>query len=312
MRNEIYKIVVISADNIVSLNSANLSNSNIRRFLVSLIEDAFLGVRRLPWYAGPLGQGLFAEGYPQAWPSALKLSFSRFIVSNISYIQVPLGYHGPKHRFARAFRNLRLLRVSKEIYKEAAHLFYKQTFQFHSAATLQTFLLQQRSETMSRLRHIDVTVAENEWNLVPGVSAQLAELVNIEKLSIHGLNHKTSGRDFPKHLSQTGRSISEWDLSLESYDKALGIKLARDTYPFLFPFYRKVIHDRGVDQLLAILDMHVCERVRTVWHSIGWALWRREQPLITRYKDVAETEERRKVRDAAVGEEIIRLLVSDC
>lgn len=210
----------------------------------------------------------------------------------------------------KIFRNLRLLRASKQIYEEAAELFYKQTFAFKSATTLQTFLLLQSVETMSRLRQVEVIVRESEWNLMPGVSAQMASLVNIEKLSVLGLSHKTSGRNFVKYLSETKRPISGWEVCLESFDKLSGLKLARDTYPYLYPLFRKVVRDRGVEQLAGMLDLRVSKSQEAWWPIWRWHPWG-DRTKATQFKNMAETAERRSVRYAAVGEEIVRLLEGD-
>lgn len=142
----------------------------------------------------------------------------------------------------KKFRNLRLLRVSKTVYAEAAVVMYtQQKFYFSRLSALQTFLLLLRPETLDRLIHVQVDVGETEWTFMPGVASQLLQLHYLQTLKITGLGVNTSSRNFSKYLTSTGRSESTWAVTMESYDKMKGIKLARDMYPFMYPFFNAVI-----------------------------------------------------------------------
>ncbi|KAJ4391504.1 hypothetical protein N0V93_005122 [Gnomoniopsis smithogilvyi] len=140
------------------------------------------------------------------------------------------------------FRNLGLLRVSKGIYEEAAVVLYtKHKFVFLRLTALQTFLLLMRPQTLSRLIHVHIHVSDSEWNFMPGVASQLLQLRYLQTLKIFGLGCTTSNRNFAKYLIATGRPMSTWPTTVESFDKLKGIQLARDIYPFMFPFLNAVI-----------------------------------------------------------------------
>lgn len=218
----------------------------------------------------------------------------------------------------RRFRNLRLLRVSKQVYQEASYFFYKQTFAFHRVSALQTFLLLQRPDTMTRLQHIEARVGDAEWGLMPGVAEQIAQLSNLESLKLVGLNYRTSGRDLYRYLDQTKRPMQEWAVNLESMDKMKGIKLARDTYPFLFPLYKAVVQDRGVEMLAELVH---CEEARrhgirrwtptwSNWYDIAGRRCPKFDKLMGQFH-VEPTKERKAITKGAMAEEVARLLDED-
>ncbi|KAJ4420316.1 hypothetical protein N0V82_004415 [Gnomoniopsis sp. IMI 355080] len=150
----------------------------------------------------------------------------------------------------KRYRNLRLLCASKEIYEEAAPVLYtKQKFVFLRLSALQTFLLLVRPETLDRLVHVHVHVGETEWTFMPGVASQLLQLHYLQTLKISGLGFSTSSRNFSGYLNSTERAESTWPVTLESYDKMKAIKLARDMYPFMYPFFNGVIRAGFVEAL---------------------------------------------------------------
>lgn len=81
---------------------------------------------------------------------------------------------------------------------------------------------------------------------MPGVASQMLQLHYLQTLKINGLNYTTSSRNFAKYLNSTGRSESTWQVSIESFDKMMGIKLARDIYPFMYTFFHGVIRAKAV------------------------------------------------------------------
>lgn len=138
------------------------------------------------------------------------------------------------------FRNLRLLRVSKAIYQEAAVVMYtRQKFVFTSLSTLQTFLLLLRPETLDRVTHVQVFVIQTEWHLMPGVALQMLQLRYLQTFEFPRFVFWR--RDFAKYLDDTGRPQSTWPVNVESFDKIQAIKLAKDTYSLMFPFFNAVI-----------------------------------------------------------------------
>lgn len=120
-------------------------------------------------------------------------------------------------------------------------MYTKQKFAFSRLSALQTFLLLLRPETLDRITHIQVDVSEAEWTFMPSVSSQLLQLHYLQTLKISGLGYSTSSRNFTRYLLSTERTESSWDNTEESYDKLRSIKLARDLYPFMYPFFTGVI-----------------------------------------------------------------------
>lgn len=120
-------------------------------------------------------------------------------------------------------------------------MYTKQKFTFSRLSALQTFLLLLRPETLDRITHIRVDVREAEWTFMPSVSSQLLQLHYLQTLQISGLGYSTSGRNFNKYLLMTERAEAAWSNTEESYDKLRSIKLARDLYPFMYPFFTGVI-----------------------------------------------------------------------
>lgn len=160
---------------------------------------------------------------------------------NLEEVDKP-GSAGFPNFLRKHFRNLRLLRVSKDIYAEAAVVTYtKQKFAFSRLSALQTFLLLLRPETLDRITHVQVDISEAEWTFMPSVSSQLLQLHYLQTLKITGLCYNTSSRNFTKYLLFTDRNESSWDTTEESFDKLRSIKLARDLYPFMYPFFVGVI-----------------------------------------------------------------------
>lgn len=137
------------------------------------------------------------------------------------------------------FRNLRLLRTCKQVYAEGAGYVYSQTFKFQQLPALQTFLLIISPETMDKIKDVELFVANNEWKLMPGIAAKLPTFTNLTRLKISGLSLKHGMRDFVKYLDDTGRNINSFPDTIEAWDKLMGMKLARDTYPFMFPYYKQ-------------------------------------------------------------------------
>lgn len=207
----------------------------------------------------------------------------------------------------RPSQNLQVFRVSKKVYGEAADIFYRQIFSFKNASAMQTFLLLQRPETRPRLRHFQVNVSDSEWALMPGIAIQIAQLVNLKKLEIAGLGEKTNCRDISKYLISTGRPPSAWHVTLASWDKLTGIKLARDTYPFLYPLFAQVIRDQGVGKLAEMIEFD-SDPWKFLWSSRSW---RHFEDKFYRFKSMPLSTERRISRGAAMADEVVKLLEQD-
>lgn len=140
------------------------------------------------------------------------------------------------------FINPNMLLVCKQIYKEGAPLMYSgQKFHFPKLAGLQTFLLPLRPQTLDLIRWVQVDVAEKEWPLMPAMAHLFLQLRFIEHLEISGLGKTTGFREIGRYLRETDRPVCYWPVTIESFDKIRGIKLARDTYPFMYPLYNPVI-----------------------------------------------------------------------
>lgn len=137
-------------------------------------------------------------------------------------------------------RNLRLLRVCKQIYAEASGYLYSQKFHFKHLDSLQTYtLLVRRPETKAMLTNIHVMVHDNEWKIMPSVSEKLTGFTNLTSLKIEALHSKTvEGRDYCKYLGECGRSIDDYPVTLASWDKLIGMKRARDLYAFMYPYFQ--------------------------------------------------------------------------
>ncbi|KAF3769773.1 hypothetical protein M406DRAFT_325257 [Cryphonectria parasitica EP155] len=206
--------------------------------------------------------------------------------------------------FINSLRNLRLLRVSKIVYQEASSLMYGQKFFFNRLVALQTFLLHLRPQSMVFIRAVGVGTTSSEWQLLPGVSAQVAQLKYLESLSISGLDYTISEKSFDRYLRQTNRPISGWQTSIESMDKYIGTKLARDTFPYIFPFYEQVIHERGVDALVQILSF-------PAWQHEIFKEGGRRLGKFERLRDVPDSDERKSRRAKIFGDEVVFLLSQD-
>lgn len=140
------------------------------------------------------------------------------------------------------FMNCNLILASKSINAYAMHEMYtKQKFHFTRLCALQTFLLPLRPETMDLIRHVEVMVGSNEWNMMPAIAALLAKLRFLDTLVIHGICEYTSNRCVGRHLNGGDKPLNGWPVSEESFDKIHGIKLARDMYPFLYPLFNPII-----------------------------------------------------------------------
>lgn len=212
------------------------------------------------------------------------------------------------------FRNLRLLRVCKTIYQETADFVYKQHFKLQRLVTLQTFLLLVRPATLARLRHVEIDIGDPEWHLLPMVSTQLIHLCNLTTLKITGLNYNTSHRDLDRYLQLTGRPISGWEATTDSLDRLNGIKLARDTYPCMFPLYKMVVRDNDIGRLVQVLEFS--ENLPGHWsNGFTWcSSWGWPAGLAALFGKVSTTkmtDERRLKTKKAMGEEIIRLVEED-
>lgn len=217
--------------------------------------------------------------------------------------------HIPAHlrRDDGPIRNLRLLRTNKLIYQEAASELYRQTFLFRSASALQTFLLLQRPETMSRLQRVEVQVAETDWMCMPGISAQIGQLVGLKKLTIRGFGGKTN-RDICRYLVSTNRPAQGWKVNVASWDKLTGIKIARDLYPYLFPLFHKIVHERGVDGLAKLMEFE-----GSPWgsnNSNGHCSTARTFIPVQNEGD-PKAEERRILRATTMSQEIVKLMEQD-
>lgn len=203
-------------------------------------------------------------------------------------------------------RNLRLLRANKVIYNEAADVFYRQVFSFKTALALQTFLVFQRPETLPLLRRIHVDVSKPDWKLMPSLSVQIGQLVGLEKLKISGMLPTTTYR-LDKYLAYTKRPREDWENSVVGWDKLRSIKLAKDLYPFLFPFFHKVIADRGVGGLTRIFETEF-EGNRWQQHGIPFYL----TSLVSLHvKQTPDTDERRIIRATSMAEEVAKLMELD-
>lgn len=145
-------------------------------------------------------------------------------------------------RDRKLYRNKNLLLACKQIYHEALPLIYsKQKFIFTRLCALQTFLLPMRSETLDLVHCVRVNVGKEEWHMMPAMASLMLKFRFIESLQIYGLGKTTSTRCISKHLKATNRPLSSWPVSLKSFDRLQGIKLAKDMYPFMYPFFNHII-----------------------------------------------------------------------
>lgn len=216
-----------------------------------------------------------------------------------------------RHRDTRnKFRNLRLLRVCKTMYRESADFIYGQRFKFYRLVTLQTFLLLLRPATLARLRHVKVCLGDSEWQLLPMFSTHLIQLINLTTLKITDINTDICRKNFVSYLQRTDRPLSSWEITGDSLDKLNGIKLARDIYPFMFPFFKMMVRDNGIGRLVQMVDFRYQENYSCLGkEQIYRGLW--VASPFDRFKARRITDERRLLMRTAMGEEIIRLMEED-
>lgn len=212
----------------------------------------------------------------------------------------------PTHStYRRRPRNLRILRASKAIYAEAREIFYSEKFSFASVLALQTFLAQQRAETMGLLRDVSVKVHRKKWPKLLGLSGQLVQLVGLCKLQLS--LEESKHRHFRPYLLATHRPMEDWPRTTDSLDVLMEIKLAFDLYRHLFSLFRKLFEEGGAGRVVEVLDV-----VGDTW----------EQPLrrgrlnmpfmFLQHMFVGERKkERKELRLKAMAEEIGLLLSQD-
>lgn len=214
-------------------------------------------------------------------------------------------------RMLPRYRNLRLLRANKRIYHEATAVFYQQVFSFNTATSLHTFLALQRPQTIPLLRHIALRVEAQEWPLMLGISVQMCQLVSLSTLSLSEVTC-SHGREFEGYLRHTNRPPTEeyWgEQSIVMWDKLTGIKLAKDLYAPMFPLFRKVISERGVDGLARMIECKANYRC----HGHFWPT----DPIFKTFEAfknfwrAPDTKERQILRATSMAQEFVRLIGLD-
>lgn len=171
-------------------------------------------------------------------------------------------------------RNLALLRVSREVYREAVGFFYGQRFFFKNLSAMWNFLYFLSPETKALLRDLEVKPTEADWSHLPAVVAELPKKANnLERLMIHGLGAHPGVGNPKKYLSATGRNTETWDATVPNSDKIIGIILAKATYDFMFPFIVGFVKQHGVGRLVDILNPFVTKpSLDYRFYSLEWRL----------------------------------------
>lgn len=205
-------------------------------------------------------------------------------------------------------RNTALLRTSKAVYKEAAGLVYGQTFGFFHLGALQAFLIPLSDTAFAFLRRVEVRVADAEWDLLPGMSLQLAHLESLKLGGIYGRFHGTPTM-FTKYLNATARYLYTWDVTLENFDILTGIKIARDLYTYAYPLIQQMVEhggQEGVQKLLGMLDLYNNPHV----HLDGF---RQVRDRFGSFSSgtIPWSDDRSQTVRVAVGEEMVKMVEED-
>lgn len=159
------------------------------------------------------------------------------------------------------------------------------------------------------MRYLQVNVSGSEWAFMPIIAEQIAELVNLRKLAISEVGHKITRRSMTEYLNCTGRPPASWPASQASWDQLTGIKLARDTYAYLYPLFAKVIREQGTEKLAEMVEFDLsCSSscIDSIWPRGH----RMDMERRFAHRRLCSTEQWISI-SRAMADEVVRLLETD-
>ncbi|KAG8162845.1 hypothetical protein KVR01_007323 [Diaporthe batatas] len=192
-----------------------------------------------------------------------------------------------------SLRNLALMQTCQDVYNETAPFLWSQPFCFPSIMQLQTFLFS--NARLDLVRDISVLRLDRQLgvNHMPATCALLADKVKgLERFDVDMSNMDKLGLHF-------GYFVHVTPFGNDQELRQAGVHVGFDIYSCMYPWVTKVVHDQGIEKLMAILRIprKTGQTLRLDWRIHN--AFRRRVELDANQLKIANT---------ATAEEILRLV----